>query len=63
MTKKRAVVVHTNGAVNVANGPHVGESNRFDLDAAIQKGAKIVEGHPVGPHGTSVLLIIEELDS
>lgn len=60
MAKKRAVVVHSNGAVNVANGPHVGDSNRFDLDAAIQKGAKIVDVQSIGPQGTSVLFIIEE---
>ena len=61
MAKKRAVVVHTSGAVNVANGPGAGSENRFDLDAALQKGGKIVEVPiPIGPQGTAILLIVEE---
>ena len=54
MAKKRAVVVHSSGAVNVANGPLFGSDNRYDLDAALQKGAKIAEGpFPISPQGNA----------
>ena len=53
---KRCIVVHQDGKVTLASG---GSIAPFDLDAAIQRGAKIHEARPIGS-GTSVLVIIED---
>lgn len=66
--KKRCVVVHGNGAVTVADGRisvQSGTKDRgtpYDLDAAFQRGSKIsvYQSIPIGPQGTSILLIIDE---
>jgi hypothetical protein len=60
MVKQRAVIVHQDGSVNVATGPVMGSGNQYDLDAAIQKGAKILQRYAIGSDGTSTLLIIKE---
>jgi hypothetical protein len=58
----RAVVVHGDGRVTVADGKPSSSAAPYDLDGAIKKGA-VTFGDPIplGLHqGTSVLLIIEE---
>lgn len=52
---QRCAVVHGNGNCSVANGT---SRDTFDLDEALQNGAKIVAIHPIGT-GTSILLVIE----
>jgi hypothetical protein len=61
----RCVIVHGNGSVTLADGKLSGltgqTSSPYNLDAAFQNGATIKSGpHPIGPHGTAVLIIITE---
>jgi len=53
---KRCVVLHGDGSVTLASGK---PDQYYDLDAALQKGATIVEKLFIGS-GTSALLIILE---
>jgi hypothetical protein len=67
MAKMRAVIIHGNGAVTLADGKlkHDGSSDGtpYDLDAALQNGAYIPDAAvPIGLHqGTAILVFVHEL--
>jgi hypothetical protein len=57
----RAVIVHSTGTVILAGSPTgPGVSNVYNLDAAMQNGATILQVQNIGPQSASILLIIEE---
>jgi hypothetical protein len=65
--KRRVVIIHSNGAVTVADGKiprSAGSSDvgtPYDLDGAFSKGALISkEAIPIGTQGSSLMLVIEE---
>ncbi|WP_254507557.1 hypothetical protein [Anatilimnocola floriformis] len=55
-TRLRAVIVHGDGTVTTAVG---GNRTGYNLDDAIQKGARIIQITPIGT-GTSIMLLVEE---
>lgn len=67
MAKVRAVVVHANGAVTLADGKiplHPTKSDDgtpYDLDGALGAGATIVgNAAPIGNNGSAILIIVQE---
>jgi hypothetical protein len=59
-------VIYDHGATKVADGKIAQgfPQTVFDLDAALQRGAKILREVPIGLHqGTAMLLILEDPDS
>lgn len=65
----RAVIVHGNGAVTLADGKIAAKGSGhnevngtpYDLDAAFRRGAALLGAPvPIGPNGTSLLVFVDE---
>jgi hypothetical protein len=67
MPRARAVIVHDDGTIALANGgsPATGASVTYDLDHALQRGGRIVgDVIPLGLRsGSAILMQIEEADA